>query len=66
MSSIFEWIEKNAFWIFDGIGVAIIGRIIGTFAKKKYAIYKSTKIVQRGGKGSINIQNNYIGSENDE
>lgn len=32
MSSIFEWIGKNAYWIFDGIGVTIIGGIIGIFA----------------------------------
>ena len=66
MNSIFEWIGKNTNWIFDGIGVAIIGGIIGIFAKKKYDTYKSTKIIQKGGKGSINIQNNNIGSDNDE
>lgn len=66
MSSIFKWIGDNITWIFDGIGVTVVVGIVGIFAKKKYDTYKSTKITQKGGKGSINIQNNNIGSENDE
>ena len=35
MSSIFEWIGKNAYWIFDGIGVIVITGILGVMFKKR-------------------------------
>jgi len=46
-----EWIMNNKEWIFSGIGVAIISLIIGLFLKKK-----STKMKQKSGDSSINIQ----------
>ena len=66
MVNIYEWFKENVQWIFDGIGVAIIGTIIGFLFKRKPETPKSTKITQKGGKKSINIQNNNIGSDNDE
>jgi hypothetical protein len=66
MSSIFEWIGKNAYWIFDGIGVIVITGILGVMFKKRKNKEKNISIVQKGGKNSVNIQNNNIGSENNE
>lgn len=66
MSSIFEWIGKNAYWIFDGIGVIVITGILGVILKKRENKEKNISIVQKGGKNSVNIQNNNIGSEHDE
>lgn len=66
MSSIFEWIGKNAYWIFDGIGVIVLTGILGIIFKKRKNIEKSINIVQKGGKNSVNIQSNNIGSENNE
>lgn len=66
MSSIFDWIGTNAYWIFDGIGVIAITGILGVFFKKKKNKEKNISIVQKGGKNSVNIQNNNIGSEHDE
>lgn len=66
MSSIFEWFGKNAYWIFDGIGVIVITGILGIIFKKRKNKEKSINIVQKGGKNSVNIQSNNIGSENNE
>ena len=66
MSSIFEWIGKNAYWIFDGIGVIVITGILGVMFKKRNNKKKNISIVQKGGKNSVNIQNNNIESENNE
>lgn len=66
MSSIFDWIGENAYWIFDGIGVIAITRILGVIFKKRKNKEKNISIVQKGGKNSVNIQNNNIGSEHDE
>ena len=66
MSSIFEWIGKNAYWIFDGIGVIVITGILGVMFKKRKNKEKNISIVQKGGKNSVNIQNNNVGSENNE
>lgn len=62
-----EWISSNAFWIFDGIGVAIITVIGGfLFKKHKKENKKNISISQNGGKKSINIQNNDLrGNFND-
>ena len=62
MSSIFDWIEKNAYWIFDGIGVIAITGILVVIFKKRKNKEKNISIVQKGGKNSVNIQNNNIGS----
>lgn len=62
MNGIFEWIAKNVYWIFDGIGVIVITGIVGIIFKKKNK-EKSIIISQKGGKNSVNIQNNNIGSE---
>jgi hypothetical protein len=48
-----EWIINNKEWIFSGAGVAIISLIIGLLLKNK-----STKMKQKSGKDSINIQIN--------
>ena len=66
MSSIFDWIGENAYWIFDGIGVIAITGILGVIFKKRKKKKKNISIVQKGGKNSVNIQNNNIGSEHDE
>ncbi len=66
MSSIFDWIWENAYWIFDGIGVISITGILGVIFKKRKNKEKNISIVQKGGKNSVNIQNNDIGSEHDE
>ena len=66
MSSIFDWIWENAYWIFDGIGVIVITGILGVIFKKRKNKEKNISIVQKGGKNSVNIQNNDIGSEHDE
>ncbi len=66
MSSIFEWIEKNSYWIFDGIGVIVLTGILGIIFKKRKNKEKNISIVQKGGKNSVNIQHNNIGGENDE
>ncbi len=66
MSGIFDWIGKNAYWIFDGIGVIAITGILGVIFKKRKNKEKNISIVQKGGKNSVNIQNNNIGSENNE
>ena len=66
MSSIFDWIGENAYWIFDGIGVIAITGILGVIFKKRKNKEKNISIVQKGGKNSVNIQNNDIGSEHDE
>ena len=66
MNNVFEWIEKNAYWIFDGIGVIVITGILGIIFKRKKNKEKSINIVQKGGKNSVNIQNNNIGSEKNE
>ncbi|MDY4236780.1 MAG: hypothetical protein SOX86_02085 [Bacilli bacterium] len=66
MSSIFDWIWENAYWIFDGIGVIAITGILGVIFKKRKNKEKNISIVQKGGKNSVNIQNNNIGSEHDE
>ena len=66
MSSIFDWIGENAYWIFDGIGVIAITGILGVIFKKRKNKEKNIRIVQKGGKNSVNIQNNNIGSEHDE
>lgn len=66
MSSIFDWIWENAYWIFDGIGVIAITGILGVIFKKRKNKEKNISIVQKGGKNSVNIQNNDIGSEHDE
>ena len=66
MSSIFDWIGENAYWIFDGIGVIAITGILGVIFKKRKNKEKNISIVQKGGENSVNIQNNNIGSEHDE
>ena len=66
MSSIFDWIGENAYWIFDGIGVIAITGILGVIFKKRKNKEKNISIVQKEGKNSVNIQNNNIGSEHDE
>ena len=66
MSGIFDWIGKNVYWIFDGIGVIAITGILGGIFKKRKNKEKNISIVQKGGKNSVNIQNNNIGSEDDE
>lgn len=66
MSSIFDWIGENAYWIFDGTGVIAITGILGVIFKKRKNKEKNISIVQKGGKNSVNIQNNNIGSEHDE
>lgn len=66
MSSIFDWIWENAYWIFDGIGVIAITGILGVIFKKRKNKEKNISIVQKGWKNSVNIQNNNIGSEHDE
>ena len=66
MSSIFDWIGENAYWIFDGIGVIAITGILGVIFKKRKNKEKNISIVQKEGKNSLNIQNNNIGSEHDE
>ena len=66
MSSIFDWIGENAYWIFDGIGVMAITGILGVIFKKRKNKEKNISIIQKGGKNSVNIQNNNIGSEHDE
>lgn len=66
MSSIFDWIGENAYWIFDRIGVIAITGILGVIFKKRKNKEKNISIVQKGGKNSVNIQNNNIGSEHDE
>ena len=66
MSSIFDWIGENAYWIFDGIGVIAITGILGVIFKKRKNKEKKISIVQKGGKNSVNIQNNNIGCEHDE
>lgn len=66
MSSIFDWIGENAYWIFDGIGVIAITGILGVIFKKRKNKEQNISIVQKGGKNSVNIQNNNIGSEHDE
>ena len=43
MSSIFEWIGKNAYWIFDGIGVIVVTGILGVMFKKRKQIKKRDK-----------------------
>ena len=48
MSSIFEWIGKNAYWIFDGIGVIVITGILGVMFKKRKNKEKSISIAQKG------------------
>ncbi len=63
MSSIFEWIGKNAYWIFDGIGVIVLTGVLGIIFKKIKNKEKNINIVQKGGKNSVNIQTNNIGSE---
>ena len=35
MSGIFDWIGKNAYWIFDGIGVIAITGILVLFKKEE-------------------------------
>ena len=66
MISIFDWIEKNALWIFGGIGVIAITGILGVIFKKRKNKEKKISIVQKGGKNSVNIQNNNIESDNNE
>ena len=66
MSSIFDWSGENAYWIFDGIGVIAITGILGVIFKKRKNKEKNISIIQKGGKNSVNIQNNNIGSEHDE
>lgn len=66
MSSIFEWIGKNAYWIFDGIGVIVVTWILGIMFKKRKNKEKNISIIQKGGENSVNIQNNNIGSGNNE
>ncbi len=66
MSSIFEWIGKNVYWIFDGIGVIVVTGILGVMFKKRKNKEKNISIIQKGEKNSVNIQNNNIGSENNE
>ena len=66
MSSIFDWIGENAYWIFDGIGVIAITGILGVIFKKRKNKEQNISIVQKGGKNSVNIQNNNIGGEHDE
>lgn len=63
MSSIFDWIGNNAYWIFDGIGVIVITGVLGVVFKKWKNKEKNISIVQKNGKNSVNIQNNNIGSE---
>ena len=63
MSSIFDWIGNNAYWIFDGIGVIVITGVLGVVFKKWKNKEKDISIVQKSGKNSVNIQNNNIGSE---
>ena len=43
MSSIFEWIGKNAYWILDGIGVIVVTGILGVMFKKRNQIKKRDK-----------------------
>ena len=62
MSSVFKWISENVHWIFDGIGVTLLV-CIGGFIFKKNNKSGNITINQKGGKKSINIQNNNIGSE---
>lgn len=66
MSSIIEWVSDNAHWIFDGIGVTVLIGIVGVFSRKRKDKSNSIRIAQKGGKGSTNIQNNNIGSGNNE
>lgn len=35
MSSIFDWIGKNVYWIFDGIGAIFKKRILVLFKKEE-------------------------------
>ena len=66
MISIVEWIGKNAYWIFDGIGIVVLTGVLGIIFKKRRNKEKNISITQNGGKNSVNIQNNNIGSENNE
>lgn len=52
MSSIFDWIGENAYWIFDGIGVIAITGILGVIFKKRKNKEKNISIIQKGGKNS--------------
>lgn len=45
--SIIDWIAENKEWLFSGVFVAVIGWLF---------ISKGKKQVQKGGKGSTNIQ----------
>lgn len=47
MSSLFEWIEKNAYWIFDGIGVIVLTGILGIIFKKRKNKERNVSIIQR-------------------
>ena len=49
-----EWIIENKEWVFSGIGVFIIGLIISVFTKNGKR--KSTKMKQKSGANSTNIQ----------
>jgi plastocyanin domain-containing protein len=48
-----DWIINNMEWVFSGIGVAIIS-LIGWLVKNKSN--KSTKMKQKSGNNSTNIQ----------
>lgn len=47
-----SWLDANKEWLFQGLGVLILGAIIQFFRKRR----ASTKQVIRSGKNSTNIQ----------
>ena len=62
MNALFQWMSDNKSWLFDGLGVAILGTIVGLLAREKR---KSIRITQKGGNKSINVQKNNVGGKND-
>jgi hypothetical protein len=50
-----DWLWENRQWVFDGIGIAIIGGVIAWLRSRKKGdsgIHQS----QRSGKNSVNLQ----------
>ena len=56
-----EWLTENLYWIFDGVGVFLLGFLVTFIFKNKKRTNDKIRISQSSGKKSINIQNNNFG-----
>lgn len=53
MTGVLDWLQTNAEWVFGGVGVAVPIAVVSWLAARNKDGHRQ---VQRGGKGSTNLQ----------